>query len=703
MESNKSKRRHIPFYGIAKTANALIEASDATELKREVRRYMETTRKALAGNIINIDVSSFDPENMDAIGKVICEINGKEIEVPFIVNCGAMKPVDIAVNEDKLIPTFDEYLEKFIEEENAGSKDYGVARSPSITETGSEYRFEREEEIPTFRKISALRKIAEETGITLGNRSDYLIFNDENNRSNKIASLFVENASIIKGHMPNHYDIKALCLDKNGELVVVEEQDIPAERVKKLKDEVALNKIAFNTSRIDPTPDALGSNRSETMPSNEPDLPEGYQYISKMVDEGRDVRREDMSLQEYLKKDYPDASKFPSIDRATVVEDIVDNVFDTNNMSCVLGRLDARTDTEKDQQESSEHYVDSDTYLKNILYIGRLTCHTRKSDKDSYRNTVMPYYVDNVRDIDKGGAPKYLLYAYTNKDDKIRVSLPYQIESSYNLKIIGEDTTVRVNKLQRFPTKAGICFIENLGNTEIVKLSERKLQEFGIHEGGGVSYYAIPDSYKKYYADDVVYVERDIKKNLLNKVVDVDYTKEAKLDVSYATNGNANIAIKGAGYDYNYSNLPKEAAGLYLDYFTNGAVKIADISGESSYKLTPYRIREIRNVNNVGAGEWLKLAKFLNDGNDLPLISKEALEKVGDIGELAGNLIGLEFLHDDVDVAEQYLKNIVFQIPNIIDKLGRLLLLSRLNKADISEGILTKAVEALGRLHCEVS
>jgi len=190
------------------------------------------------------------------------------------------------------------------------------------------------------------------------------------------------------------------------------------------------------------------------------------------------------------------------------------------------------------------------------------------------------------------------------------------------------------------------------------------------------------------------------------------YDKELILTTSNYNPTKVDIAIKEEEKDpIIVSEVGKVAADLYVQHFMGRD----DIVSEDLQKGKGYLIskvasdpefKEYPDVESLKEyrGEWMKLAYVLLKNKDVVKYSKAVKDdgqilKKAELESLVDDLIGLEYVDND-NIGNT--NDIEYNIEDIIDKTGQLLLLSRIGKNDIPENILMRSIKALTKLLNEI-
>lgn len=668
------KRAREPFRNsIAKIAAMTIESETPEDIRQEIHRYVEAALPHLSPYIEEINFDNIDLGNGDIIGKVVCNYGGETIFMPLIVKDRVIQPLNVGAYGDKMIPMAEEYLDKIIEGKSDVAE-MGVQKDPQTEDSPAVFRFEDEHELPTYNKVSELRKIAEHNRIVFGNYRDKIIFGDNLVPKHKLACMKVGSSNL-----PYHYKITALVKTAGGGYEIDQKDKVAADELEVLYKLPILRfgkiKEAEEIKKIQRNPD--GS------------LPDGFMYLSDVIKGDYEPGEEsNLTIHPYLEEQYMSRNKddqkgYTYTAGMYNMKDVTANLFDDERLSAVHLR-----ETEK-----------KDLSNRDRLIFGFLTYRGKPEKRNENHPCIEPRMSMLAEDTKE--RKSYVTFIHADDNDNQYISTPYKIDGQYSVTLPTEDNKkVYVYKLRKYVTDTKYCFIEGMGNEDMKELSSSKLRQIGLYEGDQYRYFALPKKYGKQFYDSVEFVSDDISDQYLvgdltqseNSGETKEHEKVATLVVTNDPHNGVDIRVKGAGYDEMIRRISKEAADLYLNYYTSGNLDMKTVKLGHEYHIMPETARATIKINNPHKGEWLKTAYWFNQN-----ISKHA-----GIEELIDAMIGMEYLSDEVDSGNEIVADLLAQLPQIIDRVGRLLILSRLGRVEMSPAVMSKVFEALGDLHCEI-
>jgi len=163
------------------------------------------------------------------------------------------------------------------------------------------------------------------------------------------------------------------------------------------------------------------------------------------------------------------------------------------------------------------------------------------------------------------------------------------------------------------------------------------------------------------------------------------------------------------------SEVGKIAADMYIQHFMGrDDVTINMLQKDKGYLIAKTAEEPpMKTISKVALfkdyrGEWLKLAYVILNNEDISKYSKaiakdptkyRSVAKVAEMESLVDDLVGLEYVDND-NIGDT--NDVEYGIENIMDKIGQLLMLSRMGKNNIPENILMRAMKALTKLLNEI-
>jgi hypothetical protein len=211
------------------------------------------------------------------------------------------------------------------------------------------------------------------------------------------------------------------------------------------------------------------------------------------------------------------------------------------------------------------------------------------------------------------------------------------------------------------------------------------------------------DSYKDVYLVPATYDIREIIGNRvkLNPVdedyrsiirsIAKDYPGVMTVEMKDIDNYSIKTADDKTGVNV-YKNVSKDGADLLLNYYA-GLPFGQNIKTASQYNYRPsdkitWDYGKVTFLGNY-KGEFRKLATWINEK------ASEPMRKMADIETAVNDMIGLEQIEDNGTGEE---RGIILQMNKVIHDVGQMLLYARIGKIDMSEPILSKAMNALTKL-----
>lgn len=106
-----------------KTSGIDLGGANIAEWNEEVLKYINKNLPHLTDAIKHFEFEKTDEETQDAIGSILCDLNGKMLTIPIMVSEGKLKKPDIGILDGKAVPLSEDYLIQHLDDNQYGQLD----------------------------------------------------------------------------------------------------------------------------------------------------------------------------------------------------------------------------------------------------------------------------------------------------------------------------------------------------------------------------------------------------------------------------------------------------------------------------------------------------------------------------------------------------------------------------------------------------
>jgi len=676
-------KRKIDPFPMIKISSLSLENIDQAKWAEKVNEYVNEKYPRLSEGFRSVKFSEIDQENGNAVGTMAWRYGDNSISIPIIVDDFKMKEPDLAIRAGKIIPTDYDYIRQNLMEMDDGVihneeidhsqqmdyissifevNDVDDKGHPSGMKIGSATRtaiLSALEEIPGQTIISSdqIEKLKTATCIDeMEFVTDYIVTEDEDN--------------------PYHYSGMAMRKKANGEMRVDQLNSIPEYKLTQIHNECELNKVAETLwltpevikKDIKPIKRITSSGKYQVIINEKPCLGRAITPLISITGEGNKS-----VLFIAYKSNTKDSDDTFGESTRSINEPACSNGYNIEGEPTswqygdIYGVNLSKDDIKGEEVriELEEASITQGLVGKNVVFI-------------SYPNNIsIPYVVDDFEKINLG------------KDNEAVEVLDISMSDK-----TGKGIRVWLNQPVTKPIKADKAKM-NSGEYSIISNTDRDV-------------WLLPANYRVFcLPNERIDVEKPSEYigNVMEQKI-AEYSET--ISVSKIAEDEYEVSTSGIKLD----RLTKSAANLYVrNYMGREVGDIDDLQYDTDYNIKKTAEVEIGtpgkeySIIDKYRGEWFKVAQVVKNDKSI----KEAIDrfnnspnhnfKFADVSDIVKNISQVEFIDDN---NSKGVKDILPLLNDSIDRIGQLLLLTRLSRIELNGNIVDRAFKALTTLYNEI-
>jgi len=663
------RKKVIPFEMI-KISALKVDMQDITKWGDEINRHMSQVFPFLSEGLRPVVFSEKDAESGNAIGTVAWRNGDKSITIPVIIDDYRFADPDLATMGDKVIPLDENFIKQLLEQDMQGEVNYETEPSEQMDYISSIFDPTEMDSRGNPYGIKIASSTRDKIVDVLSKFPDTKFMPEDSYAKLKTASCMdqvkipIDCLLYEEPDSPYHYSGAILYKSAGKPLEVENVSHKPEGDVKKLRDDITMAKAA---EYLYLRPDRLKS-----------EMPQ----LKLIAKNGRH--------QVIVDNKERDAVAFVNL-----------YSIDGNSSSKALVIVNKDGECIK----SSGDPVEWPPALAPTWQYGEIY------GKDNEPNRETREIGDSIIELDKfDNSPifneKYIVFVVS----KGNLSVPYKMAKYEEYKIGSKGDVVKLADLESMASGAIIRVWLGHNITKPVLANKEKMRDSEYKALMDTSYpiYLLPANYEIY----------ELPGKPTQPAIAGEYLKDILAEKIASFNGRLTLSDSSAGlYSINvctpvegivHSDLDKTAALLYIrNYMGSSIEKLAYIQLDKEYDIKlpeSHKDVDLAPLDKY-RGEWMKLAYCISHDDKLlktvEYINKGGAfkSKVADVSDVVKSLSNIEYADND-NIGG--VKNILPLLEEVLDRVGQLLLISRLSKIDLSEPILARAFKAVTELHNEI-
>ena len=663
------RKKVIPFEMI-KISALKVDMQDITKWGDEINRHMSQVFPFLSEGLRPVVFSEKDAESGNAIGTVAWRNGDKSITIPVIIDDYRFADPDLATMGDKVIPLDENFIKQLLEQDMQGEVNYETEPSEQMDYISSIFDPTEMDSRGNPYGIKIASSTRDKIVDVLSKFPDTKFMPEDSYAKLKTASCMdqvkipIDCLLYEEPDSPYHYSGAILYKSAGKPLEVENVSHSPEVDVKKLRDDIAMAKAA---EYLYLRPDRLKS-----------EMPQ----LKLITQNGRHKVIADNNER--------DAVAFTSLFSIEGDKDSKTLVI-INKGGSYIPQSPSDTTEEPPKLEPAWQY--GEIYGKDE--------EANEKDRQSGESIELDKFVNAPIVNDK-----YIVFVISRSN----ISTPYKMVKYEEYKIGSKGDVVKLADLESMSSGAIIRVWLGHSITKPVLANKEKMRDSEYKALMDTAYpiYLLPANYEIY----------ELPGKPTQPVVAGEYLKDILAEKIASFNGRLTLSDSGAGL-YNisigepgegivHSDLDKTAALLYIrNYMGSSIEKLAYIQLDKEYDIIlpeSHRDVDLAPLDKY-RGEWMKLAYCISHDDKLlktvEYINKGGAfkSKVADVSDVVKSLSNIEYADND-NIGG--VKNILPLLEEVLDRVGQLLLISRLSKIDLSEPILARAFKAVTELHNEI-
>lgn len=654
------REEYIPFLNMMLEKRAYsLNDFPVEKWRDEIERYVNSENRFLSKGLGTLDFKTFNKESKDAIGQIPYKNNGTEFVIPIIVDSGELKDVDIIISDGKIYPLDENFIfNELHKKEGDGEimqRTYNMDDNWDALHHGM---FEARSGVFTSKIAKEVKDISSKYELP-----EEILETIYKTASKEYTALPIDMIEKEDKNNPYHYNVSIM--KKAGQTMLFDKKYVNAHELNTIRKEIEKNAgEMYNTQAQSLKNSYIGDDkRLEDVPVVKGVTSTGYYNC---------IPFDGSVIGGHIYKTHP---IFENSSGLIVLNDrYSDGEFDKNKHKYEI----------KGDNGGHGKNVKSFIYGKEIL----ASC-----KEDSRRDNCL--YISRCEIQDKSDLQgENIVFNKDKKEDDVWLSNPYNVIQDNTYYLDSNKHKARILRLRSIENGLTCLVWINTDVKEITKANREKIKELGLYNLiiNNDDLYVIPSEYGISIIGERYNQDNDV--SFYSKIIeDISKDYDSKMSVERCENDDYSIKLmdKKANYrEYNHLSN-SEALMLTRHYLGSKTDDINSIKTASYYMISgdiDFSKKEtLIEKANKNKGEYIKAASFFY--KYMPMY-KEA-----EITDAVNSLIGVEYI-DDVD--SENLSEIKIDLMKTLNKVGNILLMSRLGKLKLNENVSKKTMNSLTAL-----
>ncbi len=650
---------------VVKTAVLDLTNDRPDQWREEIREYISNKYPFLTAGLKEVKYNKIDESTGDAIGSIVWMEGNTSMTIPVIIENNILKDIDAAIYQNKVIPISESFILSEVE------KNQEMGQTEETNDVSDEIEFLTEGGLfdvsdqtgikvaATISTVARVRNLLDSRGVKLPENIENLIKEGVAKGKNDEDRILVIKRREIP-EKPYHFSGIMLKQASDGKYKI-ERFEMSAEDFNKIAGFVEGGCVYDSNSDSDCLDNRTTKYVSMILDKQLKDMPKikkitesgNYQYILfNGIGKRGVVVTDPLKIWETGKS------------RALAVSENTSALHETNDpREWIYGEVYGGSDDYENLKTKSQGY-----------YFGGMT----------------PVDLQNVQGKD-------IIFEASRT-----ITLPYRVEEVTKTRLAKDGREIVLYYLKSYHDGSHATVWLNSGIDKVTKADTEKMiaQGLGAIVRPGRDIYLLPEYYRPIFLPGKRIKDSKIKSQVSDIMKNIQTDYPIKTAIEMVDMDEYRVTVRNGSRKIFDETMKKEASLLVANYFTGqNADRIEDYDPSDIY-LSKYagNIKDIEPKHYVDLsamdkyrGDFIKTASIL--WREWPI------EKDAEIENVINGLISAEYADKKNIVNSEELLEL---LSKTLNKIGNVLLLSRMSKTHLSEPILTKAFKAITGLISDI-